>query len=149
VVGATIACVTRSTKQFRGGTGTRRTVDLLGVDLCDASKSAHSFLRPNASKRPERVERTILAVISPDAGADNVPPFLRSVQSINTGERSPRFVATQIAGWLGLKRKIRLGTCFTPKNANGGAENRVVLLTRKHLRINGFSPGRSIAERWD
>jgi hypothetical protein len=30
-----------------------------------------------------------------------------------------------------------------------GAENRVVLLTRKHLRINGFSPGRSIAERWD
>jgi hypothetical protein len=36
-----------------------------------------------------------------------------------------------------------------PKNANGGAENRVVLLTRKHLRINGFSPGRSIAERWD
>jgi hypothetical protein len=36
-----------------------------------------------------------------------------------------------------------------PKNANRGAENRVVLLTRKHLRINGFSPGRSIAERWD
>jgi hypothetical protein len=30
-----------------------------------------------------------------------------------------------------------------------GPENRVVLLTRKQLRINGFSPGRSIAERWD
>jgi hypothetical protein len=45
----------------------------------------------------------------------------------------------------------RLGaeTPLYPKNANGGAENRVVLLTRKHLRINGFSPGRSIAERWD
>ena len=27
-----------------------------------------------------------------------------------------------------------------PKNANGGAENRVVLLRRKHLRINGFHP---------
>ena len=38
---------------------------------------------------------------------------------------------------------------YDPKNANGGAENRVVLLRRKHLRINGFSPGRSIAERWD
>ena len=37
---------------------------------------------------------------------------------------------------------------LNPKNANGGAENRVVLLRRKHLRINGFSPGRSIAERW-
>jgi hypothetical protein len=36
-----------------------------------------------------------------------------------------------------------------PKNANGGAEHRVVLLRRKHLRINGFSPRRSIAERWD
>ena len=30
-----------------------------------------------------------------------------------------------------------------------GPEDRVALLTRKHLRINGFSPGRSIAERWD
>ena len=35
-----------------------------------------------------------------------------------------------------------------PKNVNGWAENRVVLLRRKHLRINGFSPGKSIAERW-
>jgi hypothetical protein len=42
-----------------------------------------------------------------------------------------------------------LGTLLEPKNTNGRAENRVVLLRRKHLRINGFSPERSIAERWD
>jgi hypothetical protein len=39
--------------------------------------------------------------------------------------------------------------CNKPKNANGGAENRVVLLRRKHLRINGFSPEGSIVERCD
>jgi len=49
--------------------------------------------------------------------------------------------------WQDEEISRRLAT--EPKNANGGAENRVVLLTRKHLRINGFSPGRSIAERWD
>ena len=45
--------------------------------------------------------------------------------------------------------RIRYQRISEPKNVNGGAENRVVLLRRKHLRINGFSPGRSIAERWD
>jgi len=58
----------------------------------------------------------------------------------------------------GLYEKPGARTCLVghmqsdhlyPKNANGRAENRVVLLRRKHLRINGFSPGRSIAERWD
>jgi hypothetical protein len=45
--------------------------------------------------------------------------------------------------------QLRSPESAQPKNANGGAENRIVLLTRKHLLINGFSPGRSIAERWD
>ena len=50
---------------------------------------------------------------------------------------------------LASKNAILIVEFAKPKNANGGAENRVVLLRRKHLRINGFSPGRSIAERWD
>jgi WD40 repeat protein len=56
----------------------------------------------------DQVERKILVVISPGADVQHIPPFLQSVQSIDSAERSPRFVATQIAALLGLNRKMVL-----------------------------------------
>ena len=55
----------------------------------------------------------------------------------------------EIAATQRLNARAKSDRTYHPKNANGAAENRVIPLTRKHLRINGFSPGRSIAERWD
>ena len=65
-------------------------------------------------------------------------------------ERRSVVVLDAVTYRSGLSKAAREGETedyVQPKNVNGGAENRVVLLTRKHLRINGVSPGRSIAER--
>ena len=53
--------------------------------------------------------------------------------------------------WHGVPWDGETATSFplNLKTRMDGAENRVVLLRRKHLRISGFSPGRLIAERWD
>jgi hypothetical protein len=69
-----------------------------------------------------------------------------NISSVTTDRRSP--FAVRRSPFTDHRRSQDIGNTY-PKNANGGAENRVVLLRRKHLRINGFSPGRSIAERWD
>ena len=65
--------------------------------------------------------------------------FQQVMRYLNVDVRAHLPQARMAEGTLVLERPL-----LNPKNGNGGAENRVVLLTRKHLRINGFSPGRSI-----